>query len=288
VVEGWLPHYALEKAYIEFQKNNYNLLITTGIKHIPEYFKMSDNGFLIFYTSYLLAGQDKNGQHRIVADAYSDMGGENKAHFNLYINDSPAANFYAERRKKGYGMNWNGNLKDIDSIMIMYDNDIWEPNRDRNLSIKDIRIDDTLVIPYLYHSEYDMLKLDGKLRWKNNITSTAQFARARLMDMGINSLRILAVSSEKVRINRTLTSALAFREWLVSNGESIHSINIVTLGPHARRTWMTYNKILKGKYNIGIISIPDSDGQTTRTKRALNTLRETFGILYYWVILQLY
>jgi hypothetical protein len=59
----------------------------------------------------------------------------------------------------------------------------------------------------------------------------------------------------------------------------------VTLGPHARRTWMTYNKILNEKYSIGIISVPDSDKPISDKRKALNTLRETLGIIYYWFIL---
>jgi hypothetical protein len=286
VVEGWLPHYALEMAYNEFQKNKYEYVVTTGTRYTPAYYKISDNGYLIFYTHDLLSGQNEKGAHTIEIKAFSDMGGENRAHFNIFINDSLTAGFYAEKRRKGYSVGWNGCLQDIDSVMVQYDNDIYEPPLDRNLSVSEICFDDKVTVPYLFHSEYDMLKLDGKLRFKNNLTTTAGMARSKLIRMGMDSTRVIDVSADRAGINRTLTSALEFRKWLSARGKDINGINIISLGPHGRRTWMTYNKILNERYRIGIISIPeDSDLKLTVTKKAFKTLRETLGIVYYWFIL---
>ena len=286
VVEGWLPHYALEMAYNEYQKNEYAYVVTTGVRYTPPYYKISDNGYLIFYTHDILSRLNEMGSHSIEIDAYSDMRGENRAHFNLFINDSLAANFYVDKRKKGYTIKWYGCLKNIDSIMVQYDNDIYEPPLDRNLSVKEICFDNRITVPYLFHSEYDMLKLDGKLRFRNNLITTAQLARSKLIRIGIDSTKIIAVSAEKVRLNRTLTSALAFRNWLYVQDKDLNGINIISLGPHARRTWMTYNKILNEKYKIGIISIPEeSDIQISGARKALKTLREILGIIYYWFLL---
>jgi hypothetical protein len=286
VVEGWLPHYALEMAYSEFKKSKYMYVVTTGTRYTPEYYKISDNGYLIFYTHDLLSALSGKGSHTIEIKAFSDMTGENRAHFNFFVNDSLSADFYTEKRKRGYSFTWNGCLTDIDSVMVQYDNDIYEPPLDRNLSVSEISFDGKVTIPYLFHSEYDMLKLDGKLRFRNNLTTTAQMARSKLIRIGIDSTRIIAVSAEKEGINRTLTSALEFRKWINSQGKDINGINIISLGPHARRTWMTYNKILNERYRIGIISIPEnSDLNLTGAKKAFKTLRETVGIVYYWFIL---
>jgi Ca-dependent carbohydrate-binding module xylan-binding len=287
VVEGWIPYDALELAYDEYRKGGYKYVVTTGIRYTPSYYKISDNGYLIFYTGDLLSGLTESGSHSIGIKAFSDMGGDDRAHFNFFINDSLAGSFNAEKRKKLYTVTWHGSLKDIDSVMVQYDNDIYEPPLDRNLSVKEISFDNKITIPYLFHSEYDMLKLDGKLRFRNNLITTAQFARSKLISFGIDSTMIIAVSAKKAGINRTLTSALAFRDWLAANsgGKEIRGINIVTLGPHARRTWMTYNKILKEKYRIGIISLPDSGKQISGQRKAFKTLRETLGIIYYWFIL---
>jgi hypothetical protein len=45
VIEGWLPDYVLEKAIVEFRKNNYKLLITAGMP-------MSKGSYLSQYKNY--------------------------------------------------------------------------------------------------------------------------------------------------------------------------------------------------------------------------------------------
>ena len=125
------------------------------------------------------------------------------------------------------------------------------------------------------------------LRFRNNLTTTAQLARSKLISLGIDSSQVAAVKARKARINRTLTSALALRDWLEDDprGKDVKGINIITIGTHARRTWMTYNKILNERYNIGVISLPDSEDQASDRRKAFKTLREALGIIYYWFIL---
>jgi hypothetical protein len=48
---------------------------------------------------------------------------------------------------------------------------------------------------------------------------------------------------------------------------------------------MTYNKVLNEKYKIGIISISDNEEKNSNPHKLLKTIRETLGILYYWIIL---
>ena len=164
VVEGWIPHYALEIACEEFRKGGYKYVVTTGVRYTPDYYKISDNGYLIFHTRDLLSGLNEPGSHTIEVKAFSDMGGIDRAHFNFFVNDSLAGSFYADTRKKGYTIKWNGCLKDIDSVMVQYDNDIYEPPLDRNLSVREICFDNRITVPYLFHSEYDMLKLDRNVK----------------------------------------------------------------------------------------------------------------------------
>jgi hypothetical protein len=103
--------------------------------------------------------------------------------------------------------------------------------------------------------------------------------------MGIDSAKVTAVPGANVKINRTLTSALAFRDWLKKTNIDIKGINIISLGTHSRRTWMIYNKVLDGEYKIGIIPIRNEKINHSEIKVILNTLREILGIFYYWIIL---
>lgn len=283
LVEGWLPSYAIEMAFNEFSKNSYDHIITTGIR-IDDYFQVSMNGFLIFYAKDKLKEEDNSVDHTISIDAFSQLDGDNSAHFNVFFNDSLVADFFADKKKRHYEIPWKGNLAKIDSIMIQFDNDRSDESGDRNLYVRKIVIDQKIHIPYQYFSEYDIGTLDGKRRVINNFNSHAELARKALISMGLDSSLIVAVSGRKVRINRTLSSALAFREWLQTAKIEIEGINIVTSGTHARRTLLTFNKILDRKYEIGIISLPDYRNDSRKYK-ILKTLRETFGLVYYWLIL---
>jgi Ca-dependent carbohydrate-binding module xylan-binding len=285
IVEGWLPDYALRMAEEEYRKNGYEYIITTGLKSVPEYYLVAENGYLIFYPRDKLSGLNQPGNHSVEINAYSELDGVNRAHFNVYVNDSLKADFLAEKRKKNYNISWKGNLSRIDSILIEFTNDALGDFGDRNLYVKEIVIDHKIKIPYNGNSDYDIGKLNGIRRVKNNFNSSAEFARNRLLSLGLDSSSVIAVPARKVQINRTLTSALAFRDWLNSTSIKIKGINIISLGTHSRRTWMTYNKILNEKYGIGIIALPDIKYNNSRISRILKTVRQTLGIVYYWLIL---
>jgi hypothetical protein len=285
LVEGWLPDYVIENSIEEFKKNGYNHILTTGINSSTTYFNVHSNGFLVFNTKKWSSQSDTSKHHIIEVDAFSELDGNGRAHFNLFINDSPAGDFLADKKRKKYRVGWEGNLREIDSVMIQFDNDSMDKTGDRNLYVKGISADHKIFIPYLNNSVYNILRSDGPLRIVNNIQSGAEYARRYLILSGIDSALITAVPAKGVKINRTLSSALALREWLKTNKFEIKGINIISMGAHARRTWMTYNRVLNNKYKIGIISISDTAIQYSHLRMVLKTLRETIGLLYYQIIL---
>lgn len=285
IVEGWLPDYALKMSYEEFRKNGYDYIVTTGLKSPVIYFGLYSNGYLIFYLNDRFTGISNYGPHTIELDAYSELEGEHSAHINLFVNDSLIANFFVDRQKRRYPIRWEGSLSEIDSIMVEFTNDNYGDYGDRNLFIKEIVIDSNTKIPFQNNTIYDIGALDGQYRVVNNDYSDAELARNTFLSSGMDSSQIITIPGERVRYNRTLTSALAFRAWLKTTNINIKGINIISMGTHARRTWMTYNKILNEKYDIGIISLPDNTNQHSRLRRSLRTIREILGIIYYWIIL---
>lgn len=285
VVEGWIQPYAIRMAFDEFKKNGYDHIVTTGLKSTPDYFNAFTNGSLIFYTNKKLQIDTVSGKHNIEIRACSSLGGTNRAHFNVLINDSIAGNFLAGKIKRNYTISWKGRLSDIDSVSVRFLNDMVGDFGDRNLFIKEVIFDHKITMPYQLNSIYTYSESDRTVKIKNDYTSYAQHAGNSLLAMGLDTSLIVSIPGEKVTINRTLTSALAFRDWFRTSGIEVKGINIVTLGTHARRTWMIYNKILDKKYNIGIISLPDYIASHSRRYKVLKTIRETIGIIYYWVIL---
>jgi hypothetical protein len=207
------------------------------------------------------------------------------ANFYLFVNNESIGYFFADKHKKTFSSKWNGNLSEIETISVQFTNDEKDEYGDVNLYVKDIVIDQKTVIPYLNNSEFYMGQLGGDRKIVNNFSSVAELARNRLLAMGIDSGMVTAVPGENVKINRTLTSAIAFRTWLEKSNLDIKGINIISLGAHTRRTWMIYNKVLNEKYPIGIISLPDYNYDNSRIYKFFKTIRETLGIMYYWIIL---
>lgn len=288
LVEGWLPPYAINMAFDEFKKNGYDHIFTTGLKSTPEYFNVFSNGSLIFYTHKKLPADLQTTKHIIEIKACSSLNGENRSRFHVLINDSIVGDFFADKKKRNYAVEWNSPLSGIDSISVQFVNDRVGDFGDRNLFVKEIIFDQKISIPYLNNSIYVIPGLNSNVRILNNYSSYAELARNNLIAMGIDSSLIVYIPGEKATLNRTIKSALAFRDWLKTSDIKVSGINIVTLGTHAKRTWMTYNKILHEKYDIGIISLPDYKSQHSRIYKVMKTLRETFGIIYYRIILIIY
>ena len=177
IVEGWVPDYALEMAYEEFFRNEYEYIITTGSNSLTKYIKVSSIGYLIFKIKGKLNGLAESDKHTIEVDAYSELGGTNRAHFNLFINDSLANDFLVNKQRGKYITEWDGHLNDIDTILIHFDNDSYGEFGDRNLYVRELKIDQKLRIPYLNNTEYDIGKLDGKSRIVNKSITLAESAK---------------------------------------------------------------------------------------------------------------
>jgi hypothetical protein len=285
VVEGWLPKYAIELVCKEFHENNYDHIITTGIKSSDlDYCPITSNGYLIFYPHFISTLNNDNGHHTIEVTAHSTMSGKYCAHFNFYVNNMILADFNADKKDRKYSINWEGSLKDIDSVMIQFDNDYLDKYGDRNLFVKEIIIDHKMIIPYQFNSELDFGLLDGKERIVNNFDSKAELWRNELIAYGIDPKDVTAVPAKKVYINRTLTSALAFRSWLKLTNIKVKGINIISLGVHSRRTWNIYKKMLGKSIEVGIISLPENGNNIGGRPKILAILYEVIGIIYYQII----
>ena len=286
MLEGSLPDSALEKVKDEFQHDGYDMLIITGLNFPGNYYQVSSDGYLIFYPNIIFTGDQADDFHIIEANAFSELGGENSAHFNFFVNNSLISDFFAGKQKKKYGIKWKGKLEDIDSVMIQFDNDRVDKWGDRNLYVKEIIIDHKIIIPYLYNSVYDIGLLDGKNKIINNFSSNAEETRNELIRIGVDSSRIVAVPGEKTYINRTLKSALAFCKWLKKSKYEVKGINIISSGPHAKRSLMIYHKVLGKNYKVGIIVLPYFDNPNF--PKIIIELREFIGLIYYWIILIFY
>jgi hypothetical protein len=286
IVEGWLPEYAIETAKNEFAANGYKLIVTTGLEsHDLDFCMVAMNGYLIFFPDSDYIKDDNIKSHLIEILAHSKMSGKYCSHFNFFVNDSLVADFIADEKARKYAVTWTGPLKDIDSLMVQFDDDYLDEGGDKNLYVKEIIIDNEIIIPYQFNSVYDIGRLDGKNIVINDYDSHGEIARNYLITLGIDSSAVIAVKGKRTELNRTLTSALAFRNWLKSYSGKVDGINIITLGIHSRRTWMTYKSVLNKQLKIGVISLPESGGPGFEKLDFGDILSEVLSLIYYRIIL---
>src|SRR5205823_2822507 len=79
----------------------------------------------------------------------------------------------------------------------------------------------------------------------------------KLILFGIPAEIVVTVSSPQIHRDRTFHAAVAVKEWMQHEGLNSASIDVVTVGPHARRSRLLYEKAFGDAVNVGVISIAD-------------------------------
>ena len=87
--------------------------------------------------------------------------------------------------------------------------------------------------------------------------------------------------------NRTFESARAAQTKLLASGVQVQGANVITVGTHARRTWLVYQKVFKPQTDIGVICHPDEEYQADRWWQSSAgikaVLTEGLGWAYEWL-----
>ncbi len=85
----------------------------------------------------------------------------------------------------------------------------------------------------------------------------AELAAAILEQLGLDRHIIREIPAADVRRDRTYASAIALKDWLNHTPFPINAINLVSLGTHARRSRLLFEKALGPGIAVGVIAIPD-------------------------------
>jgi hypothetical protein len=107
--------------------------------------------------------------------------------------------------------------------------------------------------------------------------SIATEARSRLKWLGMNPDVMQAVPAQIKYRNRTFQSAAALRKWIEENHLPVTSFNLVTLGPHARRSRLLFEKAFAGKARVGIISVEHREYDPKRWWKYSEGVKEVIG-----------
>jgi len=107
---------------------------------------------------------------------------------------------------------------------------------------------------------------------------------AILKKFGIHEKAIVPIIPKPVKRNRTFASALAVKNWLAQNNIQPKGINIFSIGPHSRRSWILYKEAMGKEIPVGIIACENRKYDPKRwwkTSGGVRTiLDETIAYLY--------
>lgn len=113
----------------------------------------------------------------------------------------------------------------------------------------------------------------------------ADLKAATLIKLGLPPSCVISLAVRGVKQHRTMQAALTLHQWLSNNPQQqIQAINIYTIGPHARRTWRLYQRVIPKAIRIGIIAAQPQDFSPHHwwksSAGARSVISETVGFLY--------
>lgn len=118
----------------------------------------------------------------------------------------------------------------------------------------------------------------ARSEWSPNTKSTyADWAASKFSRLGASNDVVEAVPCWVEKKDRTYYSALALKNWFRQKGRGVRSIDVVTKGPHARRTRLLFQKALGNEVRVGVISIEDKDYDPKHWWRSSEGVRDVVG-----------
>jgi hypothetical protein len=113
----------------------------------------------------------------------------------------------------------------------------------------------------------------------------AYIVKRILVRDGVPPDQVKPVIFPGAKFDRTYISALAVNEWCRQNGIPVQSLDIVTLGPHARRSRLIYEKALGNGVKVGVIALDDPAYDSRRWWRSSEGVREVLFefVAYFYV-----
>jgi len=111
-----------------------------------------------------------------------------------------------------------------------------------------------------------------------------EVAAGTLRKLGFDKNLISVVPAPNVRKDNTYAAGLSLRKWLLESGLSVKALNICSMGPHARRTRLLFEKALGQDINVGIIAFESQEYDPKawwKTSKGVRTvIGETIAYLY--------
>jgi hypothetical protein len=105
----------------------------------------------------------------------------------------------------------------------------------------------------------------------------AELGAATLVRLGLDKDAVQAVPAPLVRQDRTFTSAVALRNWLRQHNAMPAQVNVITVGAHARRSRLLFEKAFASGLRVGIVAVEDRAYDAKRWWTSSNGVRAVMG-----------
>ncbi len=103
----------------------------------------------------------------------------------------------------------------------------------------------------------------------------ASVARSRLLRAGLPAEKLEMVPSLTPKRDRTYTAAAALREWAATNHVDLKAFDVITMGPHARRSRLLYEMAFDHEAKVGIICATNREYDFSKWWRYSEGVKET-------------
>jgi len=281
IVEGWVSDSTTHLAAKEFQNGAYKGILTSGSPTDPNYL-LSQNGFLDFSFTKQPAFLQKNDTVSFILKGSPSQGVFPE--YIILINDQQVSSGFCSGIWKPCFFVMDSALK-AETISIVFINDAHYMGEDRNMLVQCLNLNG---VRYPARSgivkHYNISDLQRLHPMITSFGSVAEICAHKLQKDGIPAHLIEAVPSPVSQKNRTLASAIVLSDYLQSRNQPHLSLNIMSEGIHARRTWISYKFAFKKQaIPVGIISVPSARSYSTVNNTYTNKeiLRELTSIVYY-------
>lgn len=269
ICEGWLSTYSYDSIIKVFKQGNYKLLLVTG-NPLEENVFLPQNGYIIIkdLPEYLFNSKI-NSINNITLSLYGSKSGEEYSKVLINKNSIPITDTIELKRNQQISI--SEPIEVTDSITINFFNDFYTSNSDRNLVLKEAKINNAKIN---IRSSQVWLKYSGVYD-NTSATSFAEKTARELISKGIDKDKVFFIESSSKGLSRTYNVAFDAIHWLKQKGYS--SANILTTDFHSKRTYLSYKKVDKD-YPIGVVVLPDMSHQR-KLKSKIRTAKEIVGCI---------
>jgi uncharacterized SAM-binding protein YcdF (DUF218 family) len=140
---------------------------------------------------------------------------------------------------------------------------------------------------------YKLIAITGNKRLKgahlDMYENDGEYTAATLVDQGFDPSRIIVVPvTGEVKRDRTFASALALKAVIKNNDAAFKSFNLVTLGCHARRSRLLFQKAMGSDVEVGVIAVSDESYDAKIWWKSSNGFREVVKENIAWIYARLF